>query len=590
MAEQSSNKRTPTSLKMTHLTEDTFTQLLTQLNYPKPFTHLIPTIFDPETDKEMSVDGNIEQSGNNYYQKGFTTELYNSLPLEQKNKINAYFKLEDGKPVVTQYSINDKYHEELTYTIHWLYEALAHVKLYLESFDIHIVNSLDLLTQYFTTGDENLFKAHSIEWLKTNSRLDYTMGFIETYHDPMKIRGHASGEVTIKLANMEKMNKVLSEIEQRVPIPVEYKKDKDSGVVMNVSPNKALFAAGDYGPTVIIAAYCLPNYDDIRSKVGSKQILYKLPKSLTQTLNPDLAKSFRTKSRSTFIELYDKDNEIMEDLWDVQVLLHEISHGSGKLHAHTFKEGENLIINNITYQIGDTIPLTDENYAEFIKEDSDSLEELRAEINALYMSINEMDTLNEEGQFKNWLNILGKEELQKQCIIEMCSHVFGGLLSQGENMTNIKGAHARANFVITNYLLAHGGIAINKETKNVDGHDYTLLEIVVTDLHQANKNIVKLLQRVQKIKSTGDTLDCKELFGTYTTYPITIEESRTYRKYMLDIRKKLMGDIKETVKIFPQFIPVFNNENKIIDVEYKPSNDIFQQNLYQESLTLTIDN
>ena len=157
-----------------------------------------------------------------------------------------------------------------------------------------------------------------------------------------------------------------------------------------------LFSSGAYGPQVLTAAYCLPNYDDIRAEVGSKQILYKLPPSVESKLNPELAKQFRTKSRQEFINKYDPENMIFEDLWDVQVLLHEtIGHSSARLHKHTFKTGENLTINEKTYNVGDTIDVTIDNYNEFITKDSSSLEELRAEINALYMSITEIDILNQ---------------------------------------------------------------------------------------------------------------------------------------------------------------------------------------------------
>ena len=589
MGEHSNSKRTPSRLNMQLLTESSFSATLKELKYEQPFEHLIPTIFDDNVDPEPVVDGSIENSGNNYYGKGLTNEHYNSFTPEQKNKINAYFELDKaGNPTMRQYSVNDKYSNELTVVIFWLGKAFSHSKNYPDTFDVHIPNSLLLLIEYFISGNEEKFKQHSIEWLQTKSNLDYTMGFVETYADPMKIRGQAGSDITVKLTNMEKMNKILSEIEQRVPIPKEYKKTENSNLVMNVSPNKILFSSGDYGPLIKIAAYCLPNYDDIRAEIGSKQILYKLPKSLAQTINPDMAKLFKTKNRLNFIENYDKDNEIMEDLWDVQVLLHEISHGSGRLHKHTFKFGENLTIGNITYNIGDTIPITDANYAEFIKEDSDSLEELRAEINALYMSITEIDVLSREGLFKNWLNVLGREELQKQCIIEMCDSIFGRLLSQGDNMTNIRGAHARANFVITNYLLEGKGICVNTEPKEIDGQNYTLLEIIVDDVNKATASTIELLQRVQRIKSTGDTLDCKLLFDTYIKYPITIEESRKYRQYMLDVRKKLVGNIKESVRIFPRFTPVLKDGN-IVDVTNKVHENIFQQNLYQEELTMSFE-
>jgi hypothetical protein len=590
MTEQSNNKRTPSRLNMKYLNPQSFEEALNKLNYPEEFKHLIPTIFDPKMDPEMVVDSSIEQSGNNYYQKGFTEDHYNELPPEHKTKINAYFEVdENNKPQMVPYAVNYKYSDELNIANFWLEKALTHATQYPNTFDIHITNSLLLLIKYFETGDENMFKQHSIEWLQTNSNLDYTMGFIENYHDPKTIRGHAGAEITIKMANMEKINPVLLEFEQRIPIPDEYKKKGDKKTVMNVSPNRILFGAGDYGPMIITAAYCLPNYDDIRSEYGSKQILYKLPKPLSDKLNPGMAKLFRTTLEQEFIDKYDPNNELYEDLWDVQVLLHEtVGHGSGAYHEHEFVEGENLTINNVTYKVGDKLQITDDNYSQFIKKDCSALEELRAEINALYMSIAEMDTLASLGVFKDWLNVLGADELKKHCVIEMCRSIFGRLLSQKDNMDDIEGAHARANFVITNYLLADGGISINEETKNIDGKDYTLMEIVVEDMANVWDNIVELLQIVQQIKSTGDTIGCHELFDRYTKYPITMKTARVYRQHMLNNRKKLVGDIKATVKIFPQFVPVFDG-NEIVDVNTKASDDIFQQNLYQESLTLSYD-
>jgi len=387
---------------------------------------------------------------------------------------------------------------------------------------------------------------------------------------------------------MEKLNPILLEMQQRLPNPPEYKKTSGNGTVMNVSMNKILYSAGDYGPQVITAAYCLPNADDIRSSEGAKLILYKLPKSVESQLNPELIKQFRTQSRQEFVDKYDPDNEIFEDLWDVQVLLHETSHASGKLHQHTFKDNENLVISGITYNVGDTVDVTDENYSEFIREDSSSLEELRAEINALYMSIHETDTLSQEGLFKNWSNILDIEELRKQCVIEMCRHMFRRYLSQGDEMSNIKGAHARANVVLTNFLLEGKGIEIEDETKLIDGESFHILDIKVVDLDKTYNNVMGLLQGVQRIKSTGDTDGCKELFEKYTNYPVTIEQAKVYRSYMLANKQKLVGNVKGISRLFPTYTAIINND-ELTDVKLGVELDVFEQNMYYSQIMLETD-
>ncbi|ARF12256.1 peptidase family M49 [Klosneuvirus KNV1] len=557
LKDQSKHKRTPEKLKLTKLTEEILDNLLRNLKYPKPYQHLFPTIFNTELEEEMVVSGNIEQSGNNYYEKGFTEDMYEKMPENIKNKINAYFT--KTQPYHTQLSVNDKYGEELKVTVYWLQQALTHIKQYPIIFDEHMVNSMEHMIDFLTTGNEESFKKYSIEWLKTKSKLDYNMGFIEQYHDPKQIRGHASAEITIQTTNMEKLNNVLLEIESRIPIPNEYKRTVDNSTILNVSVNQQLFGAGDYGTMQNTAAYNLPNYSDLREKYGSKQILYKMmdPVILDQNIWNQLV----------------KDEKLFSDLWDLQVLLHELSHGSGKLYLHTSDTGESY-------------PVTDDNLTSLIGNDYSALEELRAEINALYISIAEMDILNQHNMYKDWYKQMGEEKLKKYCIIEMTRHFFRRLIPQGEYFTEIKGSHCRANTIITNYILDGGGIKITDEVKVVDREEFHILGIEVVDFNKAFNSTVKLLQLVQEIKSTANKKKCDELFDKYTTYPITIDQAIQYRKYVMDIQTKLNGSIKSTARIYSNFQPIILN-NQLVDVIVGNEQDIFEQNLHYNKLMMS---
>ena len=590
LRDSSGMKRTPNKLGMKYLNQDNLEILLQKLNYSKirEYKHLFSVIFDDNIDSDYVVPGNIEKSGNNFYGRNFSQKDYESLAPEVKNRINAYFEMSES-PVVTFYSTQGKCSNELKVTVHWLREALKHVKENMNYFDEPTVKSLEYLIDFFETGDETKFKLHSIEWLKIKKpRIQYTLGFIEQYHDPMGIRGNAGGEVTYKIVDLEQLNPVLLNIEQRMPIPKEYMRTPNNKTIMNVSINKILFSGGDFGPMVLTAAYCLPNSEEIRSEHGSKQVIYKLSKSLDQLLNPELSKVFRTTAHKQFMEQYDKEDIINDDLWDVQVILHEtLGHASGKLHRHTFKEGDNLTIQGKTHNIGDTIEVNDDNLSEFIGSDMSSLEELRAEINALYMSISEINVLSEQSLFKNWHKILPEQELKKKCIQEMATHLFRRLVVQKENFEDISGAHARANTVITNYLLDHDGIAINEEIISVDGEDFHLLEIEVINLNKAIDTVIKLVQLIQAIKSTGDGMKCKELFEKYTKYPVNIVQARLFREYQLQIRKKLIGNIKGTARLYPNFVPVIE-DSKLVDIKLGETMDIFEQNrLYKKLMTST---
>jgi hypothetical protein len=584
--EQSNNKRTPARIGLTHFTAESLTAALTTTRYSKDCSHLIPIIFDPAVDPDMCIDGCIERSGNNYYGPGMTNEAFKSLPADMQNRINAYCHLIEGKPGVEFYGVTGKYALELQVTVTWLTRALHHARKYPEHFDSHLVASIEHLIDYYVSGDEELFKKHSIEWLQARSRLLITQGFIENYCDPMKIRGEAAAEITIRTVDLEAITPMLLQIEDTLPNPPEFKRDIRTAPRLNVSINQILHGAGHYGPQACIAAYCLPNYEDIRSTNGSKQVIYPKWRSAGEILNPELTTKFRTTSQREFIEKYDPNDTIYEDLWDLQVLLHEtIGHASGRLATHTFRETKT--IGDTVYQPGDTIQVTDSNISEFISSEATSLEELRAEINALYMGITSMEPLDQAGLYKNWLKTLGKDKLQEMCIIEMCRHGFRRYQAQPENMDRINGAHSRANVTIMNYLLASGGIRINEEIVTVDGQAYHLLEIQVVDLAKCLTATTELLQRVQRIKSTGDYQDCQKLFDTFTVWPVTLDQARRYRKYLDDIRKKLIGSVRSMVRVYPTFEPVIETGD-IVDMTVTPCQDFVAQNRAYDRLMMSM--
>ena len=205
------------------------------------------------------------------------------------------------------------------------------------------------------------------------------------------------------------------------------------------------------------------------------------------------------------------------------------------------------------------------------------------------MSISEMAVLDGYGLYKHWVKTLGEAELKKHCIIEMARHMFRRTIAQPENMERISGSHERANTVITNYLLERNCIAITNDVVNVDGDDYHLYGIEVTDYDKAYATIVELLQLVQHIKSTGDTIGCKELFAKYTTQPFTIEMARQCRQHLLQINKKLVGNVKVLASIYPNYQPILDSDGQLIGATLGADQNIFEQNQEYRRLMLSID-
>lgn len=555
-------KMTPIDLDLTSLTEENIYNSILLITNSLEYHQCVEYLFSFDNVKG-TVDGSITESGNNYYDEKFTDKMFADLP-QSKKHINSYYSVKDGNPVVSFYSVNDKFSTELTTTCHNLQKALDIAKENTELFDEHTVNSLSDLIKFFETGDEEYFRSHSKHWLKIKSRIQYTMGFIEVYKDPKSIIGEASAEVTVR-KDIDKLNPVLLELEKKLPINDNYKRDPSSMSIMNVSFNKILFGAGSYGPRKHFSAYCLPNYDDIKAEYGSKQIIYETDKPKS---NED---KFKTKLEKEFIEKYDPENTIRKDIHQLHLILHEtIGHASGKFFERIVTDYDVSILGD-SVKVGDILKVDDVVFNKLIQIDKSSLEELRAEVNALYMSVFEIKTLEENGMYNGWYKKLGETKLKEKCIVNMLQNALHRYSSQINNFTSIKKAHARANILIMNYLIEDGGVILNEEIVTYDDKEYKLYEINVFDLDKACEKIKELVGIVQSIKSTADGERCKLMFDKYTTYPISIKKGNEIKVNLENIKST---DVKQIARKFPKYV-LENGKVKV--EEYK---NIFDQMSY----------
>jgi hypothetical protein len=210
-----------------------------------------------------------------------------------------------------------------------------------------------------------------------------------------------------------------------------------------------------------------------------------------------------------------------------------------------------MVISGVSYDVGDVIDVTEQNYSELIGADASSLEELRADISALCISISEMDVLAEAKVYGDWYEKLGPELLKRRCMIEMASTYLGRIANQPSGFTAIKGAHSRCNAVITNWLLESRGIELMIETKSHEGVDYSIYSIAIRDFNIAYHAAVGLMQEVQRIKSCADGDACNALFARYTNGPITMAMANQIRDSKDSIRKLLVGNIKTSARIYP---------------------------------------
>lgn len=571
--EHGNEKRSPQRIGLTTLTKENIIAAFEALDLAEDadFTREHSNIiFDASVEPSLNVPGSIEKSAVNFYARGFTEQDYQSLPSSARGNINTYFDVTEinGTRVasVIPFAVNKKYSEELNESCAWLTKAHALAKQNTTIFDSHFAKSLELMIQFLQTGDEEFFKQHSIEWLKTTSQLDYNFGFIECYHDPKGVRSSFQAEVTVKTLNISKLNELLPAIEAKMPFPSEFKRDgveNGTASIPNASINVKLFGTGGLGPVNGTAAYCLPNYEEIRATHGSKQIIYPSGKGLAQRLYPDKARRlFALKNRIEWLEKNDPEGKLANDIWDIQCILHEtIGHASGKLATHTFRQGDTMTIEGKTYKVGDTIPVTNKNISEFLSGYESALEELRAEIVALYVSVEYLDTLLQAGFMTKWLDVMDKEELRDRLTMGMAKAGISRLMGLSENATEVTGAHAQANSTITNYLIDNGGMEIVEEPVEMDGKNFVVLGLEFKDRAKTHALIKELMLEVQRIKSTGDTQAVAALIGTYGTKIRNINHPR----YLRECREHLVGKVKASVTIYPIFEPVVDHLGQVID-------------------------
>ena len=520
--ETENNKMVPTDLGLDLITPASLTELGINLTQDEELYLFDKTYFPTAT-----VETSIELSGSHFYGTGVTTALYSELPIENRNKLNGYYELIDGNVVSQTYSTKNVCAKYMTHCVKWFNRALEIARSAPDYFDTHTVASLSYLIKYYESGDEADFKLHCTEWLKMNNpKVEYTTGFIEYYDDPLSKIGTYQSDVTIKSLNIDVLLKLLPSFEERFPFPREWKRQN-----MEILPNAAtahkIMGLGGLGPVLSTIAYCLPNYNDLRSQLGSKQVMYTLP----QPSDLDRYKKiYLSTTEQSFFEKYSPDMKLASVMDSLCTTLHEtIGHASGANANH----------------------ITNEIKSEQIGKWTNGLEEMRAEILALYTGTHFLQEIIDSGILDNWGQLVPLEKLWELQL----QHIAGGGWTRWRSTpvgsTEVKQAHALADTGIMYYLIDHsqGALELTEEIINLDGVDSSVLRLVVHDIHKILPIIEQLAIEVQKLSSNAVFTEIDEFMKKYA---ISTRNTR-YSGIVREMKDKYTQGVSQTIQIFPEW-------------------------------------
>ena len=435
-------------------------------------------IFDPSKDSLRRADGDretlVERSAVNFYGPGVTTEEALRFYEERKDKYriapglnSRLIKDEKGElRELTAYT-DGLYGDALQAIVRQLTAALSYAPSEEAS------ETLRTLISYYESGDIDAFADYSELWVRLLEPVDLIHGFIETYDDPLGLKGSYEGIVELEdpegTSRVRQIVGLAGYFEEQSPIDETYKRTEPLGRAARAID--VVMLAGDSYPASPLGIN-LPNDERMRAEVGSKSV----------TLS-NIALAIDRYRSAASIDLFYHGEEVKERLRrfgaEADMLhtdLHEIiGHGSGKLLPG---------VSGVDLREYDTC-----------------IEEARADINALYFIAD--PKLVE-------LGILPSSDAYRA---EYDRYLTSALITQLSRLgddTVLREAHMQNRALIARYALQYPEVVTMEK---INGEHFVLIH----DYDRLREIFGELLRELQRIKSCGDYEAAADLVARYGT-------------------------------------------------------------------------
>ena len=515
---------------------------------------LQPILFDPKIDakrvnQESGIDL-VQGSANNFY-SGVTQKEVEAYYKPLKNPadttpvwfgLNSRLTKVNGKVTEIPWKSGGLYGEAIDRIRFWLQKAITVAENPKQK------KALELLEEYYKTGDLKTWDAYNIAWVQdTESMIDVVNGFIEVYGDPLGMR--ASYESVVSFRDMEatKRIKAIGDqaqwFEDQSPILAEHKKAKVTGISAKVIT--VVQEAGDASPSTPIGIN-LPNADWIRKMHGSKSVALG---NIVYAYNEMGAKGSSIQEFAWDQAEIDRSKKFGPLAGDLHTDLHEvIGHASGQLNPGIGTPKETL------------------------KQYASTLEEARADLVALYYI---MDPKLIE------LGVMPSLEVGKA---EYDGYIRNGLMLQLRRLEpgeNLEESHMRNRQLNAAWAYQKGLANKVIERKQRDGKTY----FVVNDYNALRDLFGQLLREIQRIKSEGDFKAGQSLVETYG---VKVEQA-----LVAEVKKRFESIQSKPYSGFiqPRLVPIMvQGKIKDVKVEY-PDNFVEQMMEFgREYATLPVVN
>jgi len=503
---------------------------------------VLDAMFDATIDaKKVSLDATKDlqlSSAVNFYADDVSekeVEAFYSTMRQPNEKTPLSFGLNsqlvklDGKLTERVWKTDGMYGAALTEINRWLEKARGVASNKQQE------KAIGLLMDYFRTGDLKTWDDFNVEWVKdTESSVDFILGFIEVYNDPMGKRGSFEScvEVTDPVAtkNMRVIQENAQWFEDNSPLLPQHKKKNVVGITYKFVNTAG--EAGDAAPSTPIGVN-LPNANWLRDSIGSKSV------SLG-----NISEAYEKSGGKGTLEIFCNDPEEIE---------RAIAHSSlaGKLHTALHE-----VIGHASGQLEPGVGETDAT----LKNYASTLEEGRADLMALYYL---MDPKLVE------MGVMPSLEVGKA---EYDGYLRNGLLAQLRRVkmgNNIEEAHMRNRHWVSAWVVEKGmkdgvvAVNVREGSTYYDIRDYDKLRILFGEL----------LREVQRIKSQGDYEAGKALVENYGVKVDPVLHANVLERAKKITTAPYAGFIQ------PRLVPVVDAAGNITDVRVEYPEDFVGQML-----------